>query len=117
MHTRMIIAVALGALMGAAAMSVAAPELNLRGDRFRPLTYDELTPEQKKLAERNLAAPGRSGEGGPLNIQLRSPEFAELSGPVGNYLRFRAPFPEKLKELAIMLTGRFWGGTYGWYSH
>jgi 4-carboxymuconolactone decarboxylase len=117
MQTRLLIAVAFGALLGAAAMSVAGPDLGLRGDRFRPLTYDELTPEQKKIADRSLAGPGRSGEGGPLNIQLRSPEWAELSGPVGNYLRFKAPFPEKLKELGIMLTARFWGGTYVWYSH
>jgi 4-carboxymuconolactone decarboxylase len=117
MHAKLIVAGAIGALVGAAAISVAAPELDLRGGRFRPLTYDELTPAQKKIADRNLASPGRSGEGGPLNIQLRSPEFAELSGPVGNYLRFKADFPEKLKELAIMLTGRFWGGTYVWYSH
>jgi 4-carboxymuconolactone decarboxylase len=117
MHAKLIVAGVLGAIFGAAAISIAAPDLNLRGDRFRPLTYDELDAAQKKLADRSLAGPGRSGEGGPLNIQLRSPELAELSSPVSNYLRFRAPFPEKLKELAIMLTGRFWGGTYVWYSH
>jgi 4-carboxymuconolactone decarboxylase len=116
MRLNVIIAGALGALIGAAAISVAAPELNLRGDRFRPLSYDELTPAQKVLADRELASPSRSG-GGPLNIFLRSPEYAEVSRPLSTYLRFKSPFPEKLKELSIMLTGRFWGGTYVWYSH
>jgi 4-carboxymuconolactone decarboxylase len=116
MRLNVIIAGALGALMGAAAISVAAPELNLRGDRFRPLSYDELTPAQKVLADRELAAPSRSG-GGPLNIYLRSPDYAEVARPLSTYLRFKAPFPEKLKELTIMLTARFWGGTYVWYSH
>src|SRR5881394_1437654 len=116
MHVRLIIAAAIGALMGAAAISVAAPELHLRGDRFRPLSYDELSPAQRALADRDLAAPSRSG-GGPLNIYFRSPEFAELARPLSNYLRFKSPLPEKLKELAIMMTGRFWGGTYVWYSH
>jgi 4-carboxymuconolactone decarboxylase len=116
MHSKLIIAGTIGAFMGAAAISFAAPELHLRGDRFRPLTYDELNPAQRALADRDLAAPSRSG-GGPLNIYLRSPEFAELARPLSTYLRFKAPFPEKLKELAIMLTGRFWGGTYVWYSH
>src|SRR5438128_8946631 len=116
MRLNVIIAAALGALIGAAAISVAAPELNLRGDRFRPLTYDELNPAQKALADRELASPSRSG-GGPLNIFLRSPEYAEVARPLSAYLRFQAPFPEKLKELAIMLTGRFWGGTYVWWSH
>ena len=116
MRLNAIIAGALGVLVGAAAVSVAAPELNLRGDRFRPLKYEELTPAQKVLADRELASPSRSG-GGPLNIFLRSPEYAEVARPLSAYLRFQAPFPEKLKELAIMLTARAWGGTYVWYSH
>src|SRR5437868_176008 len=116
MRLNTIIAAAVGALVGAAAVSVAAPELNLRGSRFRPLRYEELNPAQKVLADRDLASPSRSG-GGPLNIFLRSPEYAELARPVTNYLRVKAPFPEKLKELAIMITGRFWGGTYVWWSH
>jgi 4-carboxymuconolactone decarboxylase len=108
---------ALGVIVGVAAVAIAQPQLNLRGDRFRPLSYAELDPAQKALADRDLASPGRSGQGGPLNIYLRSPELAELSRPLSAYLRFKAPFPEKLKELAIMLTARFWGGTYVWYSH
>ena len=116
MRGKLILAGALGALIGAAAISAAAPELNLRGDRFRPLKYDELNPAQKALADRELASPSRSG-GGPLNIYLRNPDFAALARPMSNYLRSQAPFPEKLKELAIMLTARAWGGTYVWYSH
>src|SRR5436853_6257678 len=98
MRGKLILAAALGALIGADAVSVAAPELNLRGDRFRPLKYEELTPAQKVLADRELASPSRSG-GGPLNIFLRSPEYAEMARPLSAYLRFQAPFPEKLKEL------------------
>src|SRR5262245_2282802 len=107
---------AAGVIAGAAAIATAAPELVLRGGRFKPLKYEELNPAQKALADRDLAAPSRSG-GGPLNIYFRSPEFAELARPLSNYLRFKSPFPEKLKELAIMLTARAWGGTYVWYSH
>jgi 4-carboxymuconolactone decarboxylase len=117
MSAKLIMVGALAALAGAAAVAIAQPQLNLRGDRFRPLTYAELNPAQKALADRDLASPNRSGQGGPLNIYLRSPEFAELARPISNYLRFKSPFPEKLKEMAIMLTARFWGGTYVWYSH
>src|SRR6267154_1811596 len=62
-------------------------------------------------------AGGRNPTGGPFNIYLRSPEYAELSAPLSNYLRFKAPMPRKLKEIAVMLTARFWGGQYVWYSH
>ncbi len=116
MRGKLIMAGALVALAGAAVIATAAPELNLRGDRFRPLSYAELDSAQRVLADRELAAPSRSG-GGPLNIYLRSPEMAELARPLSTYLRFKAAIPEKLKELAIMLTARFWGGTYVWYSH
>jgi len=97
-------------------VAVAAPELNLKGGRFKPLSYAELTPEQKAYADKELAA-GRSPTGGPFNIYLRSPEYAELSAPLSNYLRFKSPMPRKLKEIATMLTARFWGGQYVWYSH
>src|SRR4051794_28427322 len=48
---------------------------------------------------------------------LRSPEMAKAARPYGRYLRFKAPMEHKLKEIAILLTARFWGGTYVWYSH
>jgi 4-carboxymuconolactone decarboxylase len=113
---KLIIAGSVGALIGAAVVAAAAPELNLKGGRFRPLSYAELNPEQKAYADKELAG-GRNPSGGPFNIYLRSPEYAELSAPLSNYLRFKSPMPRKLKEIAAMLTARFWGGQYVWYSH
>ena len=109
------VGVAVGAILGAAVVT-AAPEFNTRGNRFKPLAYAELSPEQKTFADKELAA-GRNPEIGPFNINLRSPQMAELSRPFVDYLRFKAPTPRKLKEIAIMLTARYWGGQYVWYSH
>jgi 4-carboxymuconolactone decarboxylase len=114
--TKLLIAGIIGAVAGAAVVATAAPEFNTRGNRFRPLGYGELTPEQRAYADREVAA-GRKPETGPFNIYLRSPEMAELSRPFSDYLRFKAPTPRKLKEIAIMLTARYWGGQYVWYSH
>jgi 4-carboxymuconolactone decarboxylase len=105
-----------GGLIGAAVVATAAPEFNTRGNRFKPLAYTELTPEQRAFADKEIAG-GRKPETGPFNIYLRSPEMAELSRPLGDYLRFKAPMPRKFKEIAIMLTSRYWGGQYVWYSH
>jgi 4-carboxymuconolactone decarboxylase len=117
MHRKLIIAGALIALAGAAASVWAAPDLHLRGGRFRPLAYGELDPAQKAVADAALAT-GRTSFDGPFNITLRSPEMATLSAPIGAYLRTKSTaIPEKLKEIAIMLTARFWGGQYVWYSH
>ena len=56
-------------------------------------------------------------ETGPFNTYRRSPEMAELVRPLSDYLRFKAPSARKFKEIAIMLTARYWGGQYVWYSH
>jgi 4-carboxymuconolactone decarboxylase len=105
-----------GAVSGAAFIATAAPEFVLRGGRFRPLSYAELNPAQKAYADREIASNRKSFDG-PTNIYLRSPELANVQRPANAYLRFKAPMQHKLKEIAILLTARFWGGTYVWYSH
>src|ERR1700682_3252807 len=116
MLAKLTIAGAVGALIGAAVVATAAPEFNTRGNRFKPLTYAELTYEQSALADKEIAK-GRKPETGPFNIYLRSPEAAELAQPYSDYLRFKSPTLRKYKEIAIMLTSRYWGGQYVWYSH
>ena len=117
MRGKLIIVGVLGALAGAAVAVVAAPELQLRGGRFRPLAYAELDAAQKSMADAALAS-GRSSFDGPLNVNLRSPEMANLAAPLTAYLRFKSTaIPPNLKQIAIMLTARFWGGQYVWYSH
>jgi len=113
---KLLLAGTAGGLIGAAVVATAAPEFNTRGNRFKPLTYTELAPDQRAFADKEIAG-GRKPETGPFNIYLRSPEMAELSRPLGDYLRFKAPMPRKFKEIAIMLTSRYWGGQYVWYSH
>jgi 4-carboxymuconolactone decarboxylase len=113
---KLVIACAVGAVIGAAVVAAAAPEFNTRGNRFKPLSYTELTPEQRAFADKEIAG-GRRPDTGPFNMYLRSPEMAELVRPYSDYLRFKAPEPRKYKEIAIMLTSRYWGGQYVWYSH
>jgi 4-carboxymuconolactone decarboxylase len=124
---KLVIAGAVGTLIGAgvvgAVVATAAPEFHTIGNRFKPLAYADLNPEQKAFADKEIAAgrnpstDPRANGTGPSNIYLRSPQYAELSRPLGDYLRFKAPMPRKFKEIAIMLTSRYWGGQYVWYSH
>jgi 4-carboxymuconolactone decarboxylase len=107
--------VVFGVVLGVA-IATAAPDFVLRGGRFRPLSYAELNPAQKALADGEIAS-GRKSFDGPTNMLLRSPEMAKAARPLGRYLRFEAPMEHKLKEIAILLTARFWGGQYVWYSH
>ena len=61
--------------------------VKLVGDRFKPLTYREMTPEQKKMFE-SLISGERRGAGGPFNVLLRSPEMGDLAQKFGASMRF-----------------------------
>jgi 4-carboxymuconolactone decarboxylase len=109
----------LGLAGGFAAMAAAqttAPDLHLRGDRFKPLTYAELDPEQKKLADDVLAG-DRGTLNGPYNVFLRSPEMGDLAQKFGAYTRFHSAVPKKLNEFAIIITARYWNSQYEWSAH
>ena len=90
--------------------------LGLVGDRFKPLTWEQMTPEQKTMTTNLLNGP-RQGLGGPFNVLLRSPEMGDLAQKLGEYARFRPAVPAKLRELAIIITARHWTAQYEWYAH
>jgi len=90
--------------------------VKLVGDRFKPLTYREMTPEQKKMFE-SLISGERRGAGGPFNVLLRSPEMGDLAQKFGASMRFHSTIPPKLNELAIIITARHWTSHYEWYAH
>ena len=66
--------------------------VKLVGDRFKPLTYREMTPEQKKMFE-SLLSGERRGAGGPFNVLLRSPEMGDLAQKFGASMRFHSTIP------------------------
>lgn len=100
----------------ATAQTSTAPDLHLRGDRFKPLTYSELTPEQKALADHVMTGE-RGSLNGPYNVFLRSPEMGDLAQKFGAYTRFHSSVPRKLNEFAIIITARFWNSQYEWLAH
>ena len=105
------------ALMGMANAQTPAPrDLNLKGDRFKPLTYDQLTPEQKTMVE-HLFAGERGGMNGPFNVLLRSPEMGDQAQKLGAQLRFHSALSAKQRELAIIITARHWTAQYEWTAH
>ena len=90
--------------------------IKFRGDRFKPLTWDEMSPAQRKMVEDLVAGP-RSGADGPFNVLLRSPEMGNLAQKFGAATRFNQTMPRKLNELAIIITGRYWTAQYEWIAH
>ena len=90
--------------------------LLLRGDRFKPLTYDQMTPAQKTMVEHLLSGP-RAGAAGPFNALLRSPEMGDLAQQFGASVRFNTSIPRKLNELAIIIVARHWTAQFEWQAH
>src|ERR1700733_2261143 len=90
--------------------------LVLLGDRFKPLKYDDMTPEQKIMID-HLLAGERGGANGPFNVLLRSPEVGDLAAQFGGAMRFRTGLPKDVSEVIIIMTGRYWMAQYEWYSH
>ena len=112
-----VLPIAVIALLSVAQAQAPVPQdLKLRGDRFKPLTYAELTPGQKTMVE-HLFAGERGGMGGPFNVTLRSPEMGDLAQKLGAELRFHSALTAKQRELAIILTARDWTAQYEWYAH
>lgn len=84
--------------------------------RYRELSVAEMTPEQKRAHDQIVA--GRRGRfGGPFQLLIRAPEICEHAAKLGEHLRWGTSLPDRLSELAIIATARFWRAQYEWYAH
>lgn len=116
MRLRLLV-IAIATILATAQAQAPTPrDLKLRGDRFKPLAYDQLTPEQKTLVE-DLFAGERGGMNGPFNVLLRSPEMGDQAQKLGAQLRFHSSLEPRQRELAIIMTARAWTAQYEWYAH
>ena len=93
------------------------PDLHLRGDRFKPLTYKDLSPAQKAMVDDMLTGERKGVMNGPFNILLRSPEMGNAAQKLGVQVRFHSVLPNRLNEMAILMTARSWNSQYDWWSH
>ena len=121
-QTLLVLTIALALLHPASAQAPASqtrPDpktIKFVGDRFKPLTWDEMTPAQHTMVEHLFAGP-RAGANGPFNVLLRSPEMGDIAQQFGASMRFNQSMPRKLNEMAIIITARYWTAQYEWYAH
>ena len=61
---------------------------------------------------------GRRGRfGGPFQLLIRAPEICEHAAKLGEHLCWGTSLPDRLSELAIITTAKFWRAQYEWYAH
>ena len=88
----------------------------MTGPRFKPLPPEQMSAEQKRVAQALSEGP-RGGVRGPFPALLRVPALADRVRAVGDYVRFEGSLPPPLRELAILVVARFWTAQYEWYAH
>ena len=83
--------------------------------RIPELERYQLSPEQTKVYDAILAS--RGSLHGPFRVWLHSPELAQRAQQLGEHARFKTTLPPRLRELAILVTARFWDAQIEWSVH
>lgn len=85
-------------------------------DRLPELTPDQMNEAQRRINDEIQSGP-RGGIRGPFPWLLRSPGLADKAQKIGSYIRYESALPGNQRELAILVTARFWRAQYEWYAH
>ena len=83
---------------------------------FPQITLEQLPTDAQPLG-REIIAISSVGLGGPYNVMLRSPVFADRMKRLLDYLRFNTSLPTRLNEFAIIIQGKVWRSQVEWYAH
>jgi len=84
--------------------------------RLPKLSYEQLTPEQKKVWDEVVAGP-RKKMHGPFFAWLHSAELLSRGQALGLYARFQSGLPQRLSELCILITSAHWKASGEWVDH
>jgi 4-carboxymuconolactone decarboxylase len=84
--------------------------------RFAQLARGAMSAEQQELYKRKMVGPWADLRG-PFNALMRSPATADKALELGNHIRHGNSLPDRLVELAILVTGRHWSAQYEWWAH
>lgn len=84
--------------------------------RFPQMTLEQLDPSARDLGQEILAI-SSVGLGGPYNVMLRSPVFAQRMKSLLDYLRFNSSLSTRINEFAILIQARLWTSQVEWYAH
>lgn len=75
-----------------------------------------MSPEQRAVAELITAGP-RGEVRGPFIALLHNPAIARHLQGLGEQLRWKGKLPQKLVELAVLITARKWTCQHEWFIH
>jgi len=115
-RSALIVTAMLTMAAGSIAILATGPHAMSKAPRFPQLTMDQLSDQQKPLAEQIMKV-SSVGLGGPYNPLLRSPVLGQRMFDLLHYLRWETSVPLKLNEFAILIIGRQWRSQVEWLAH
>ena len=83
--------------------------------RLGEIDAASLTDQQRRIIAAITA--GRGAMRGPFWPWLRSPELADRAQSLGEFVRFKSSLPQRLVELAVLFTARWWSAQFEWFAH
>lgn len=82
--------------------------------RILPPPVEALDAQQRKLYEYSVSVLGAPI--GPRMVLLHHPELAQHWAALAAVLK-RASFPDRIRELVILLVARHWRANFEWHAH
>src|SRR3954471_883260 len=80
--------------------------------------YDQLDESRLDAAQRRIWDSCKAGPRGsvppPVHVWLKSPGLADNAHRLGAHVRFGTDFSQKLTEIAILMTARYWTAQFEW---
>jgi 4-carboxymuconolactone decarboxylase len=83
--------------------------------RLPVIDEQDYTDRQREIAARIAGKRGRVR--GPFLCWLHSPELCDRVEALGAFVRYDCSLPEKLRELSICITARFFDAQHSWNAH
>lgn len=77
---------------------------------------EDLSPEQKSIYD-DIASSPRGGVRGPFKVLIHSPGLCDRVQKLGAFVRYDCSVPQKLREMAILVTARHLSAEYEWFAH
>src|SRR5213076_2418362 len=83
--------------------------------------YQEMQESQLDDAQRRVFNDCKAGPRGsvppPVHVWLKSPSLADNAHQLGAHVRFGTDFSQKLTQIAILMTARYWTAQFEWAAH
>jgi 4-carboxymuconolactone decarboxylase len=84
--------------------------------RYQQLEESQLDDAQIRVFNECKAGP-RGSVPPPVHVWLKSPNLADSAHKLGAHVRFGTGFSQKLTEIAILMTARYWTAQFEWAAH